>query len=770
MQALNLLIVEDVTEDVELIALTLESAQISLTYDVADNTTLYRQLLHDKTYDVVVSDYQLPSFSGLQAFELLKQSAQNIPFILITDSLGEEAAVECIKGGMTDYVLKDRLFRLPTALNRALQEFELRRQKQAAILQIQQQAWRDASISRIIREIHETLVLDKVLQTTVNQLHDVFQVTKCFIIQPDGAGQMRLTHLNQSDSEYKLSVGIPFTCMSYRDNQDSLLQGKLVISSKKDGYITLKIKDSVHGYQYHSLVLAPLLYQQSYRGCIGLCECSRGRHWNDYELTLIESIAHQCAIAIHQAELYQKAQTELSELQKIEEKLRHDAFYDTLTGRPNRRLFLERLRKVLLLSQGRSRQDSNEPPYRFAVLFLDLERLKVINDSLGHVIGDQLLEMAAQRFSSCLRIRDTVARLSGGEFAILLEEISEINDAIEVIHRIHQALRLPFLFDNHEIFISASIGVAFSADHYTEPMQLLRDANTAMYRSRGKGRDSYEIFDASMHAHGLEELQLETDLQRAIERQELAVYYQPIVSLSTNRICGFEALVRWRHPERGIIYPTEFIAVAEETGLIMSIDWWVLREACRQLRYWQEEFPAFASLGMNVNLSGKQFSRPDLITQIDRVLEETQLDGGSLKLEMTESVLIENAEVALEIFEQLKVRRIQVCLDDFGTGYSSLSYLRRFPIHTLKIDRSFITRLGIDSEDSEIVKAIVSLGLTLGLRVVAEGVETPSQLSFLRTINCHESQGYYFSRPVDSETAGHLLQDPIIAKLRYGTI
>ncbi|NEQ34546.1 MAG: EAL domain-containing protein, partial [Leptolyngbya sp. SIO4C5] len=463
--------------------------------------------------------------------------------------------------------------------------------------------------------------------------------------------------------------------------------------------------------------------------------------WNACELTLIESIAHQCAIAIHQTELYYQAQVELGERQKIEEKLRHDAFYDTLTDLPNRTLFIERLQHALQLYQRRAKRESSSDSYHFAVLFLDLDRFKVVNDSLGHIIGDQLLERVAQRFSSSLRIGDTVARLSGDEFAILLEDIAEVNDAFEVVYRIRQELSSPFLLDNHEVFISVSIGIAFSAEHYSEPIQLLRDADTAMYQAKARGRNSYEVFNASMHAYALKQLQLETDLRHAIERQELTVYYQPIVALQTNQICGFEALVRWQHPEQGFIAPTEFIAIAEDTGLIALIDLWVLQQACSQLYHWRAKFPALSHLTMNVNLSGKQFSRPDLIAQIDQVLTETRLDSSYLKLEITESVLIENANSALNIFEQLKTKGTQICLDDFGTGYSSLSYLRRFPIHTLKIDRSFVARLNTDLEDSEIVKAITNLGLILGLRVVAEGVETLEQLSFLKTTGCHEAQG-----------------------------
>lgn len=395
--------------------------------------------------------------------------------------------------------------------------------------------------------------------------------------------------------------------------------------------------------------------------------------------------------------------------------------------------------------------------YLFAVLFLDLDRFKVVNDSLGHKIGDQLLIAIARQLEECLRTTDTVARLGGDEFTILLEDINDIKDATRVAERIQQAIHTPFNLSGQEVFTTASIGIALSSTGYDRTEDLLRDADIAMYRAKELGKARHEVFDKVMHAHALELLRLENDLRRALERQEFEVYYQPITSLFTGTLTGFEALLRWRHPERGLVSPLEFIPVAEETGLIIPLGQWVLREACRQLRTWQTQFPMKDPLKISVNLSGKQLKELDLIAQIDQILEETGLDGSHLKLEITESVLMDNADTATKMLLQLRARNIQLSVDDFGTGYSSLSYLHRFPVNTLKIDRSFVSQMNPNDRNSEIVRTIVTLAHSLRMDVIAEGVETPEQLSALKILKCEQGQGYFFSKPLTKEAAGKLL-------------
>ena len=442
-------------------------------------------------------------------------------------------------------------------------------------------------------------------------------------------------------------------------------------------------------------------------------------------------------------------QTDITERKLAEEQLLHNAFYDALTDLPNRALFMDRLDRAIAHAK-RSEADL------FAVLFLDLDRFKNVNDSLGHLIGDQMLIAIAKRLERSLRQGDTVARLGGDEFAILLGTIKNVADAIQVAERIHQELASPLNLNGHEVFTTASIGIALSSTGYDHPEELLRDADIAMYRAKALGKARHEVFDKNMHAHAVALLQLETDLRRAIERQEFQLYYQPIVSLSTDEIVSFETLIRWPHPERGFISPAEFIPLAEETGLISSIGWWVLQAACHQLRLWQTQFPHL-SLTISVNLSGKQFSQLDLVERIVEILQETGLEAGSLKLEITESAIMENVELASSMLWQLRKLGIQLYMDDFGTGYSSLSYLRRFPIDKLKIDRSFVSQMMVDGESLEIVRTIVMLAHNLGIDAIAEGLETAEQLEQLKALQCEYAQGYLFSKPVDAEAAGFLV-------------
>jgi diguanylate cyclase (GGDEF)-like protein/PAS domain S-box-containing protein len=448
---------------------------------------------------------------------------------------------------------------------------------------------------------------------------------------------------------------------------------------------------------------------------------------------------------------------DVSDRKQVEQQLIHNAFYDQLTGLPNRALFMDRLKQAIQRSKQSRNSDVRPEPYRFAVLFLNLNRFKLVNDSLGSYIGDQLLQSFAGRLQKCLHPTDTVARLGADEFAILLEGIQDVSDATRAAESINQTLASPFCLSDREIFMTLNIGIALSTSDDEQPEDLLRNADLAMYRARAQGKAYYEVFDAAMHKFAVERLQLETDLRRAVERQEFRVYYQPIVSLATGRIIGFEALLRWQHPERGLVSPNDFISTAEETGLISPIGWWTLQEACRQLSEWQEQFPSQPPLTMNVNLSCKQFTQSDLLTQIDSILKENQLAIGSLKLEITESVVMENPDWVRDVLLELKKRKIHLCIDDFGTGYSSLSRLHHFPISTLKIDRSFISRIGALGENSEIIQAIVTLAQTLSMDVVAEGIEVSEQVSPLLALQCEYGQGYFFSRPVDSEAARVLL-------------
>jgi EAL domain-containing protein (putative c-di-GMP-specific phosphodiesterase class I) len=352
-----------------------------------------------------------------------------------------------------------------------------------------------------------------------------------------------------------------------------------------------------------------------------------------------------------------------------------------------------------------------------------------------------------------------VARLGGDEFTILLDDIKEAGDAVQMAERINAGLKEPFSLGGHDVFISASVGIALSSLSYIKPDDILRDANTAMHRAKSQGRARHQVFDETMHSHAAEILKLETDLQRTRVCEEYRVHYQPIVSLETGRVTGFEALVRWQHPERGLIFPEEFISVAEETGLIVSLDRWVLREACRQTALWQKQFHG---LSISVNLSPKQFLHADLFRVVKGVLEETGLAPGCLKLEITENVLMSNAESVQQTLSQIRALGVELNLDDFGTGYSSLSYLHRFPIDVLKIDRSFVSLIGAEGENSEIARAIVTLAHGMGLSVIAEGIETREQLAELRSLSCEYGQGNLFSMPVTAYEAVKLVNSQFL--------
>ncbi|HEV2707063.1 MAG TPA: EAL domain-containing protein [Pyrinomonadaceae bacterium] len=441
---------------------------------------------------------------------------------------------------------------------------------------------------------------------------------------------------------------------------------------------------------------------------------------------------------------------DITDRKRAEERLMHDAFHDVLTGLPNRALFMDHLK---LSVERAKRRDSR----LFAVLFLDLDRFKIVNDSLGHMVGDQLLVGIARRLETCLRPGDTVARLGGDEFTILLEDLNDADEAIEVAGRLQKELSLPFNLGGHEVFTTVSIGIALSTTGYERAEEVLRDADTAMYRAKTQGKARHEVFDKAMHARALNLLQLETDLRRAVEREEFFLHYQPIVSLETGLIRGFEALVRWQHPERGHVSPIDFIPVAEETGLIIPIGEWVLAEACREVKRWQERFPSYPPLQISVNISGKQLMKSDLIEQVRRVLRETGIEPRALKLEITESIMMENIESAIALLNHLRALGVELSIDDFGTGYSSLSYLHRFPVSTLKIDRSFVGRMDGNNENAEIVRTIVMLARNLDMDVIAEGVETEHQVTQLRALRCEYGQGYHFSKPVDAAGAAALL-------------
>ena len=492
----------------------------------------------------------------------------------------------------------------------------------------------------------------------------------------------------------------------------------------------------------------------------------RVRH-KDGTWRTLESTASPIRNAKGQTEKLVIVNRDITERKRAEEMLVHNAFHDGLTNLPNRALFLDRLQHALTLSKKRSN-------YKFAVLLIDVDDFRIINDSLGHTAGDELLIQIGQRLKDSVRQVDTVsrprasevlgrptnddtlARLGGDEFTILLDDIRDPIEAVRVAERVQAELATPFVVNHQEIVISASIGIASSTSPHTQAEDLLRDADIAMYRAKRAGKARCEVSDTAMHANAVKRLRLETDLRKALDQGEFRTYYQPIVSLQTGKIAGFEALTRWQRPE-GILPPIEFIAVAEEIGLIIPMNRRLLIESCQHLRTWQSEFPSSPPLTMSVNITSREFAQPDLATEIRKLLEQTGVDPGCLKLEITETIAMGDAEKSGHVLAQLKATGIGLSIDDFGTGYSSLSRLHRIPVDTLKIDRAFISNMDSDPESREIVRIIIMLAHNLGLKVVAEGAETEEHINLLKQLNCEMAQGYFFSRPADDQAMAKLL-------------
>ena len=445
--------------------------------------------------------------------------------------------------------------------------------------------------------------------------------------------------------------------------------------------------------------------------------------------------------------------TDISELKEAERQITHQAFHDTLTNLPNRALFIEHLN--MALKRGKRR-----PEYRFAVLYLDIDRFKLVNDSLGHSVGDKLLKAFAERIQGSLREIDTLARLGGDEFVILLEDIEGKDYASMVAERLQKELKRPFIVNTKEVFAPASFGVMLNTQDYDLPEDIIRDADAAMYHAKEKGRAQYKVFDKKLHEKALHLLQRETDLRKAIHRKEFVTHYQPIVSLKTRSVVGFEALIRWNHPQLGLIYPGSFISIAEETGLIIPITRLVLEEACSDLKSWHEQVQHLQKLTLNINISSKHFLLPSLLDDIKDVLDSIGLPPDHLKLEITETALMEDVEETVRHVNRMREYGIQIVIDDFGTGYSSLSYLQRLPIDTLKVDRSFVSRIqNTPDGNRNIVEAIISLAHRLDMIVVAEGVENLEQYTILLNMNCQFGQGYLFSKPIPKQEVDVLIRE-----------
>ena len=769
--------------------------------------------------DVVVLDLSLPDSSGYETFQRLHNRLPHLPVVLLTGLEDEELGARAVGDGAQDFLMKNSLD--GSLLARALR-YAVERKRFAAALRQSELLFEkmfsnlmdaafviEASSSKIINCNPAATTIfgyssDEILgklskdifcpngQTQDELLYNIgmngkspIKLHESTAVCKDGSkfhAEFTLVHLQDEISQINNWVVIVRDISKRKIAEEILRESqeryKLAVNGANDGLWDWNLStDSIYysprwknilGFQEHEIGTSPTEWfkrippEECDRVHIALAAHLNGNSTHfEYEHRMLHRdgkyrwmLVRGLAVRDANDVAYRMAGslTDITARKYAEEQLLHDAFHDQLTGLPNRALFMDRLGQAIEHKRRRAN-------LMFAVLFLDLDRFKIINDSLGHRVGDQLLVEIARTLHSCLRAGDTVARLGGDEFVILLDDVADAYDVTNIAERIQKTLSKPFNIEQNIVFTSASIGIVLSSIGYETQEDVLRDADIAMYQAKLMGKAQYVVFDTSMRNRAIARLELENDLRYALKRNELELHYQPIISLLEEQIVGFEALLRWQHPGRGFIPPLEFIPIAEETGLIFEIGDWVLHEACRQTRFWQQTIPGYELLNINVNISQRQFNQPELIALIQRVLAETGLDPSSLNLEITENMLMENAEAMIARLEMLRTLGVGLQIDDFGTGYSSLSYLQRFPIDTLKIDYSFINRIGTNGERSEIVRAILVMARELGIKAIAEGVETQDQMEQLCSMECIYGQGYHFAPPMSSNQVNGLLQN-----------
>lgn len=707
----NILIVDDTPENLHLLSTTLTEQGYDVRGVVSGAMGLRAARLAPP--DLILLDIMMPELDGYQVCRQLKASAQTreIPVIFLSALDDTIDKVKAFASGGADYITKP--FQIEEVLVRVKNQLAI----QAAKAEIHQL---NMVLEQRVRErTQELWGINAELQSSEARFRLITENMSDLIClhEPNG----HYLYLSPSCQtllgfqEHELLGSNPHDLFHPEDLKRLQSQAYLSTSRDEPFSITYRIRKKTGEYIWVETLAKPII------GGTG-------------EVVRVVTSSRDITARIW-----------------AEEQLVYAAVHDALTGLPNRILFMEKVDRAL-------QQAKQDEDYLFAILFIDLDRFKLVNDSLGHLIGDRLLVAVAQLLAECLRSTDTVARLGGDEFTLLLDELQSVADAIQIAERIQAKLKFPFDLEGHIVSTTASIGIVLGSPAYEQSLDLLRDADIAMYRAKDAGKARYEIFDRTMHAQALQLLQLETALRQAIAQNEFLLYYQPIVSLVTGQLTGFEALVRWQHPDQGLVYPDAFIPVSEDSGLILPIGRWVLWEACRQLRDWQLQLPAAENLTVSVNLSSRQIKEPDFVTQLDQILAETGLSGSSLNLEITESMMIENTEAVSAMLLQIRERQIQLGIDDFGTGYSSLSYLHRFSVNSLKIDRTFINCMSLEDEKSGIVRAIITLAHTLGMEVIAEGVETPHQLNLLKSLACEFAQGYFFARPLNCESARQLIE------------
>ena len=677
---LRVLHLEDDPRDARVIAHKLQAGDLACDIVHVLDKQAFAEALETQTFDLILCDYNLRDYDGLSALGLSRARHPDTPVIMISGSLSDDEAVESLKAGATDYVLKQRLQRLAAAAERAIREANEQRERRKAEADLR---LRDLAIDAATNAI---FIVD-----AREAGHPIVHVNRAFETM---TGYSAAESIGRSCRFLEGSYGAePELARLRQAMQDGAAASALIRSYRKDGTL----------------------------------------FWNNLQISPVRDAS---GAITH----YVGVQSDITELKQYQVELEYRANYDSLTGLANKNLMGDRLAHAVAWAH-RTHQ-------HVALLYHDLDRLKVVNESRGHAKGDALLRSVAERLRACVRESDTVARLGGDEFVVILGEVGDAADAAAVAHKILRELERPIGVDSHELFTSASIGICMYPRDGADAECLLKNADTAMYRAKQSGGQQLFFYTEDLNANAMERLRLESDLRRAVTLGEFELHYQPRVQLRSGRSTSVEALIRWRRGDRSLVMPSTFIPVAEENGLIIPIGEWVLRTACTQIRRWAQS--GHSAFRIAVNLSPRQFRQPDLVDLVSRVLEETQAEAGQLELEITESVAMHDPESSRRSLERLSRLGIALAIDDFGTGYSSLAYLKRFPIDHLKIDQSFVQGVPYDEDDTNIVRSIIALGKSLGLTVIAEGVETEAQREFLHAAGCDEMQGYLHSRPMET--------------------
>ncbi len=725
---LRILMLEDIPTDAELELHQLRQSDIACEMRRVENEQDFRRELSDYEPDLILSDFSLPAFDGLRALLIARSEYPNIPFIFVSGTIGEETAIASLKSGAADYILKTNPGRLPQAVIRAVREAEgqrIQREQEEKIARLSRiHAVLSGINSAVVRIRDRAELFREACRVAVE--HGKFALAWVGVSQPN-TNKLKPMAEYGDDAGYLGEIGLALegTTEDTGIGGQALKLQRVIVSNdiEKDPRVAFKLAALSRGYR--SLVALPLLVDGDVVAVL-MIYARDINLFHQEELSLLEGLAGDVSFALEYIEK--------------EERLNYLAYYDVLTGLPNRNLFNDRLRQAILRGKRNER--------KVAVAFIDLDHFKLINDALGHNAGDYMLKVVGKRLAACLRDGDTVARLGGDEFVMVLHEQSDEDATSSVLQRVVTSVSEVIPYGERELNTSCSVGIAFYPQDGDDAEDLLKHADAAMYRSKELGRNAIQFYAAEMNTKLNERLMMQGKLRYAVERKELFLHYQPQIDLRSGVVIGVEALARWNNPELGLVPAGKFIPIAEETDIILTVGEWVLRQACMQAKTWLDM--KLPPITVSVNLSARQFRHANLPELVAAILADVGLEPRYLNLELTESAVMQNTTSAIETMMALDKLGVELSIDDFGIGYSSLSYLKRFPVSRLKIDQSFVRDIASDPDDAAITQAVISLGHSMGLKVIAEGVETVEQLAFLRERKCDEVQGYYFSRPISA--------------------